>query len=149
MVFLQALAWKTSGFHVRYRFKGIPWRATGGSPFECVDIFKYTQEIRRNVWKLRMERWMIKVLTHLGLKFSSKKMSSATSTYQVCYLPYSNMFASIWREDVNHITAGVKETKIVIWRLLCSLYNSAERYFSLTIKWPIQLYLNSKFAVLF
>ena len=57
---------------------------------------------------------MIKVLTHLGLKFSSKKMSPATSTYQVCCLPYSNKFASIRREDVTHIHAGVKETKIVI-----------------------------------
>ena len=87
--------------------QGIPWRATGGSPFECVDISKYTQGIRRNVWKLRMERRMIKVLTHLGLKFSSKKMFPATSTYQVCCLPYSNMFASIWRENVTHIPAGV------------------------------------------
>ena len=81
-----------------YPLQGIPWRATGGSPFECVDISKYTQGIRRNVWKLRMERRMIKVLTHLGLKFSSKKMFPATSTYQVCCLPYSNKFASIWRE---------------------------------------------------
>ena len=56
---------------------------------------------------------MIKVLTHLGLKFSSKKMFPATSTYQVCCLPYSNKFASIWRENVTHINAGVKETKIV------------------------------------
>ena len=113
-----------------YPLQGIPWRATGGSPFECVDISKYTQGIRRNVWKLRMERRMIKVLTHLGLKFSSKKMFPATSTYQVCCLPYSNKFASIWRENVTHINAGEKETKIVFWRLLCSSYNSAERYFS-------------------
>ena len=30
--------------------------ATGESPFEYVDVYKYTEEIRRNVWKLRMER---------------------------------------------------------------------------------------------
>ena len=94
---------KTSEFHVRYRFKVIPWRATGESPFEYVDVYKYIQEIRRNVWKLRMERWMMKVLTLLGLKFSSKKMSPAKSTYQVCCIPYSNKFASIWRENVSHI----------------------------------------------
>ena len=102
---------KTSEFHVRYRFKVIPWRATGESPFEYVDVYKYTQEIRRNVLKLRMERWMMKVLTLLGLKFSSKKMSPAKSTYQVCCIPYSNKFASIWRENVSHINADVKETK--------------------------------------
>ena len=72
--------------------------ATGESPFEYVDVYKYTQEIRRNVWKLRMKRWMMKVLTLLGLKFSSKKMSPAKSTYQVCCIPYSNKFASIWCE---------------------------------------------------
>ena len=174
--FLQALAWKTSGFHVRYRFKGIPWRATGGSPFECVDIFKYTQEIRRNVWKLRMKHWMIKVFKQLGLKFSSKKMSPATSTYQFRCLPYLNKFAvkfphshilhyafsswiektmtkkyiairktdlfynsmrlcgnftkfaSIWRENLTHIHAGVKETKIVVWRLHFSSYNSLKPF---------------------
>ena len=114
---------KTSGFHVRYRFKVIPWRATGESPFEYVDVYKYTQEIRGNVWKLRMERWMMKVLTRHGLKFSSKKMSPAKSTYQVCCIPYSNKFASIWRENVSHINGGVKETKTVIWRLHCSSYN--------------------------
>ena len=48
-MFLQALARKNV-------FKVIPWRATGESPFEYVDVYKYTQEIRRNVWKLRMER---------------------------------------------------------------------------------------------
>ena len=58
--FLQALARKTSGLHVRYCFKGIPWRATSGSPSKCVDIYRYTQEIRRYVWKVRMKRWMIK-----------------------------------------------------------------------------------------
>ena len=36
---------------------------------------------------------MIKVLTHLRLKFSSKKMSPATSTYQFRFLPYLNKFA--------------------------------------------------------
>ena len=123
MFFCKLWPGKTSGFHVRYRFKVIPWRATGESPFEYVDVYKYTQEIRRNVWKLRMKRWMMKDLTRLGLKFSSKKMSPAKSTYQVCCIPYSNKFASIWRENVSHINAGVKETKTVIWRLHCSSYN--------------------------
>ena len=57
---------------------------------------------------------MMKVLTSLGLKFSSKKRSPAKSTYQVCCIPYSNKSASIWRENVSHMNAGVKETKIVI-----------------------------------
>ena len=43
--FLKALSRKSSGLHVRYRFKGIPWRATGGSPFECVDKYKTPREI--------------------------------------------------------------------------------------------------------
>ena len=141
------------------------WRATGGSPFECVDMFK-----------LRMKHWMIKVFKQLGLKFSSKKMSPATSTYQFRCLPYLNKFAvkfphshilhyafsswiektitkkyisirktdlfynsmrlcgnftkfaSIWRENVTHIHAGVKKTKIVIWRLHFSSYNSLKPF---------------------
>ena len=35
----------------------------------------------------------LKVLKQLGLKFSSKKMSPATSTYQFRCLPYLNKFA--------------------------------------------------------
>ena len=56
---------------------------------------------------------MMKVLTLLGLKFSSKKMSPAKSTYQVCCIPYSNKFALIWRENVSHINAGVKDFQSV------------------------------------
>ena len=55
---------------------------------------------------------MMKVLTILGLKFSSKEMSPAKSTYQVCCIPYPNKFASIWRENVEN--AGVEEAKTVI-----------------------------------
>ena len=37
MFFCKLWPGKTSGFHVRYRFKVIPWRATGESPFEYVE----------------------------------------------------------------------------------------------------------------
>ena len=128
---------KTSGFHVRYRFKVIPWRATGESPFEYVDVYKYTQEIRRNVWKLRMERWMMKVLTLLGLKFSSKKMSPAKSTYQVCCIPYSNKFASIWPErecfSYKCWCEGDKDSYLTTSLFIVQFL----RYFSLTIEWTI------------
>ena len=131
--FLQALARKTSGLHVRYCFKGIPWRATSGSSFKCVDIYRYTQEIRRNVWKLRMKRWMIKAHQRkcpLQRRYFKSKIRSqaryvqrlkknldfreggsvhcflsvsARFRYDFCCIPCSNKFVLIWSENVTHI----------------------------------------------
>ena len=131
--FLQALARKTSGLHVRYCFKGIPWRATSGSPFKCVDIYRYTQEIRRNVWKVRMKRWMIKAHQRkcpLQRRYFKSKIRSqaryvqrlkknldfreggsvhcflsvsARFRYDFCCIPCSNKFVLIWSENVTHI----------------------------------------------
>ena len=145
---------------MRYRFKGITWRATSGSPFKCVDIYRDTQEIRRNEWKLRMKRWRIKAHQRkcpLQRRYFKSKIRSqaryvqrlkknldfreggsvhcclsvsARFRYDFCCIPCSNKFVLIWSENVTHIHAGVKEAKIVIWRLHFSSYNSAERYFS-------------------
>ena len=66
---------------------------------------------------------MMKVLTLLGLKFSSKKMSPAKSTYQVCCIPYSNKFALILRENVSHINASVKEKCVVLDKFFQSVHD--------------------------
>ena len=66
---------------------------------------------------------MMKVLTRHGLKFSSKKMSPAKSTYQVCCIPYSNKFALIWRENVSHMNAGVKEKCVVLDKFFQSVHD--------------------------
>ena len=101
--------------------------------FQVCWHYRHTQEIRRNVWKLRMKRWMIKAHQRkcpLQRRYFKSKIRSqaryvqklkknldfreggslhcclsvsARFRYDFCCIPCSNKVVLIWSENVTHI----------------------------------------------